>query len=187
MNGRTSTVMAGLAQALPGGTPYAASAGPVLTGGNGQRPGTRSAWPLFSGLGPVGALPTAPGLARAFAVLVLASWDLATMKDETILIVSELTTNVVHAAQKEDGSPAYNGDGRLPAMWMRLMSDRAELGIEVWDTLPAAAGTPALRHADPGAESGRGLEIVAGLSLAWGWEPVPGSQAKRTWAILPVP
>ena len=187
MNGRASTVMAGHAPGLPGGVPDAAPVRPVLAKGRGQRAGTGRFWPLFSGLGPVGALPTAPGLARAFAALVLVGWGLATVKDETILIVSELTTNVVHAAQGEDGTPAYNGDGRLPAMWLRLMADRAELGVEVWDTLPAAAGTPALHHADPGAESGRGLEIVASLSLAWGWEPVPGRQAKRTWATLPIP
>jgi hypothetical protein len=33
--------------------------------------GTAAAWPLFAGLGPLGALPTAPRLARVFTGLVL--------------------------------------------------------------------------------------------------------------------
>ena len=41
-----------------------------------------------------------------------------------------------------------------------------------------------LRHAAPDAESGRGLEIVASLSIDWGWEQVPGMGGKRTWALL---
>jgi hypothetical protein len=48
-------------------------------------------------------------------------------------------------------------------------------------------GVPAPCQAGPGSESGRGLEIVASLSLAWGWEPVQGAQEKRTWATLQVP
>ena len=186
MNGKTGTVTAALAPALPGGSPSAAQSRPVPARAGEWWSGTRRTWPLFTGLGPVGALPTAPGLARAFTALVLADWELTSMRDETLLIVSELTTNVIRAAQEDDGSPIYDADGRLPAMWLRLMVDRAELRIEVRDTLPPSAGAPALRRAAPEAESGRGLEIVASLSRDWGWEPVPGTQEKRTWAILPI-
>jgi hypothetical protein len=36
-----------------------------------------SGWPLVAGLGPLGALPTAPRLARSFTVVVLGGWKLA--------------------------------------------------------------------------------------------------------------
>jgi hypothetical protein len=187
MNGGTGSVAAGPARGLPDSRLIATLVRPALTGTGERRPGVERAWPLLSGLGPIGALPTAPGLARAFTTLALAGWGLDRMKDEVVLIVSELTTNVVQAAQDEAGSPAYDGHGRLPAMWLRLTADQAVLTIEVRDTLPPSAGVPAPCQAGSDAESGRGLEIVAGLSLGWGWEPVPGNQGKRTWATLPVP
>jgi hypothetical protein len=143
-------------------------------------------WPLFSGLGPMGALPTAPGLARAFTALVLGGWGLGAMCDITALIASELTTNVVRAAAGGDGSPVYGADGRLAELWVRLMSDRARLRVEVWDSLPAAVGTPVPCRAAPDAESGRGLELVRELSLDWGWHPVPGVAAKSVWALLAI-
>lgn len=186
MNGGTGTVKAGLDSDLLSGMPVAAPACPVLDRGEELWPGTGRAWPLFSGLGPVGALPTAPRLARAFSTLILKSWHLAALEDTAALIVSELSTNVVRAAQDREGNPVYGSDGRLPVMWLRLMADRALLGIEVWDSLPVTAGAPALRRADPAADSGRGLAIVASLSLKWGWERVPGGQEKRTWAVLAI-
>jgi hypothetical protein len=157
----------------------------VRAGGSRQRPGPGS-WPLFAGLGPLGALPTAPRLARAFTVLVLGGWGLAGASDTTALVASELATNVVRAAADGDGCPVYDADGRLTELWLRLMSDRARLRVEVWDSLPAAAGTPVSRRAAPDAESGRGLELVRELSLDWGWHPVPGGSAKSVWALLAI-
>jgi hypothetical protein len=141
-------------------------------------------WRLFSGLGPLGALPTVPRLARTYTASVLGGWGLGGVVQESQAVVSELATNAVHAATGEDGGPVYSGDGRLPVVWVRLMTDLVVLGIEVWDTLPSAVGVPVLRHAAPDDESGRGLEIVASLSIDWGWELVPGMGGKRTWALL---
>jgi hypothetical protein len=144
-------------------------------------------WPLFSALGPVGALPTAPGLARAFTAMVLGGWDLASGSDlgeVSALIVSELATNVVRLATGSDGSPLYQAGGRLTELWLRLMSDRVLLRVEVWDDLPASAGVPALRHPASQEEHGRGLAIVDQLSNSWGCDQVPGLQAKSVWALL---
>ena len=66
------------------------------------------------------------------------------------------------------------------------MCDRIRLRIEVWDTLPASAGAPVLRHPERNQEHGRGLEIVNRLSLAWGWQPLPERHAKCVWALLDV-
>jgi len=144
-------------------------------------------WPLTSDLGPLGALPTAPRLARGFIGAVLNDWGLESLIDITELLVSELTTNVVQASTDPDGSPKYDVDGKLPLLWVRLLSDRFRLMIEIWDTLPAVLGAPVVRHPDPDEESGRGLEMIDALAEDWGWEAVPGWKGKRVWAVLSVP
>jgi hypothetical protein len=144
-------------------------------------------WPLFSGLGPVGALPTAPGVARGFTATVLGGWNMAGrggLVDVSTLLVSELSTNVVDRATDKDGGPLYLADGRIAVLWLRLMTNRRSLRVEVWDNLSLAAGVPLLRSPGATEEHGRGLELVQGLSRAWGWYPVPGMSAKCTWAVL---
>lgn len=186
MNGRMAAA-AGPAPGRSGGMPAVNRVGPAPVGAE-QRPGTRS-WPLYSALGPVGALQTAPGLARAFTAMVLGGWGIARTGDlaqVSELIVSELATNVVQLATDGDGSPVYQGRG-LTLLWLGLMCDRIRLRIEVWDTLPDLAGVPVLRHPGRDQEHGRGLEIVNRLSLAWGWQPLPGRHAKCVWALLDVP
>lgn len=149
---------------------------------HGQPPG--QGWPLFCGLGPLGALPSAPRLARAFTALVLGGWNFSPLIEDAEAIVSELAGNVVRAATGPDGKPRYDEAGQLPVLWLRLLSDRRRALLEVWDTIPAEFGTPAERHAGPDDESGRGLQIVAALSLDWGWEHVTGHASKRVWALL---
>lgn len=141
-------------------------------------------WPLISDLGPLGALPTAPRLARGFTGVVLDGWGLAKLADVIELLVSELTTNVVRASTGPDGHPRYDIAGKLPLLWVRLLSDRSRLMVEVWDNLPEAFGAPAMRHADPQEESGRGLEMVDALCEEWGWESVQGWSGKRVWAVV---
>ncbi len=143
-----------------------------------------SDWPLTSYLGPLGALPTAPRLARGFVVQVLSSWGLTESMDVLELIASELATNVVRAATSLDGSPRYDSDGRLHLMWLRLLSDKDKIMLEVWDNLPQTLGAPVTRHADEDDESGRGLDMVEMLTDDWGWETVPGWTGKRVWALL---
>ena len=144
-------------------------------------------WSLSSNLGPLGALPTAPSLARGFATSVLESWGMSMLGDTAELIASELATNVVQAATDENGKPRYDESGNLPLVWLRLLSDRMHVLIEVWDNIPDALGAPAIRHAEELDESGRGLEIVDTLSEEWGWENVPGWNGKRVWALLVPP
>jgi hypothetical protein len=143
-------------------------------------------WPLTSDLGPLGALPTVPRLARGFVGVTLSGWRLDAMAHVTELLISELSTNVVRASMNPDGSLRYDQDGKLPLLWIRLLSDRYRLMIEVWDTLPTALGAPVTRHPAPDEESGRGLEIIETLAEDWGWEAVPGWPGKKVWAILKV-
>ncbi len=144
-------------------------------------------WPLISDLGPLGALPTAPRLARGFTGVVLIQWGLPGLTEVAELLVTELTSNVVRASTGSDGSPRYDAAGRLPLVWVRLLSDRTRLLLEVWDNLPETLGAPVQRHAEPADESGRGLEMVDTLSEQWGWETVPGWSGKRVWALLTAP
>lgn len=141
-------------------------------------------WPLTSDLGPVGALPTAPSLSRGFVTATLGDWGLDDLSDVTELLVSELSTNVVRASTNPDGTPRYTEDGSLPVLWIRLLSDRSRLLIEVWDTVPATLGAPVARHPEADEESGRGLEIIENLAEDWGWETVPGWNGKKVWAVL---
>jgi anti-sigma regulatory factor (Ser/Thr protein kinase) len=143
-------------------------------------------WLLSSDLGPLGALPTAPSLSRGFVNVTLGDWGLDGLAHVTELLVSELTTNVVRAATGPDGTPRYSDDGKLPLLWIRLLSDGSRLMIEVWDTVPTALGAPVARHPEPEEESGRGLEIIEMLTEDWGWETVPGWSGKMVWATLKV-
>jgi len=141
-------------------------------------------WPLISDLGPLGALPTAPRLTRGFASIVLTGWELPDRIDVAELLVTELATNVVRASTAADGHPRYDDSGKLPLLWVRLLSDHARLLIEVWDNLPQAYGAPVVRHPGEDEESGRGLAMVEALSEDWGWESVPGWYGKRVWVLL---
>lgn len=141
-------------------------------------------WPLLAGLGPVTALPAAAGLGRAFTSLVLSGWGLLGLADVSEMIVSEFAANVIQAASDPGANPFCDGDGRVPTLWLCLMTDRVRLRIEVWDDLPDSLGAPAPRRAAPDEESGRGLELVEALRLDWGWEHVPEHAAKRVWALL---
>jgi hypothetical protein len=143
-----------------------------------------SGWPLFAGLGPLGALPTVPRLARIFCTLVLTGWGLGGIAEDCELISSELTSNVIRAASGPDGLPSYDEHGRLPLLWLRLLSDRVQVRIEAWDNVPLARGFPIQRQAATTDESGRGLELVEMLSSDWGWDHLPAHNAKRVWAHL---
>jgi hypothetical protein len=140
-------------------------------------------WPLYAGLGPVGALDSVPRVGRSFCAAVLRGWGLEELVADAELICSELAANVVRAATGPGGRPRYDA-GRLPVLWLRLLSDHARLRLEVWDDLPPSCGVPVRRLAGDDDESGRGLELVGALSKDWGWEQVPSHGAKRVWAVL---
>lgn len=143
-------------------------------------------WPLFSYLGPLGALLTAPRVARMYTRLVLAEWRIGTLADTAELIVSELVTNAVQVSTGPAGLPAYDADGRLPVIYLRLLSDRILLRIEVWDQMPEILGTPIARETDEYNESGRGLTIVESASERFGFSSVPGWPGKYVWSELRV-
>ena len=141
------------------------------------QPGPAS-WPLHAAL-ELGALPTAPGCARAWTWQILREWGLAPLSDSTGLLVSELATNAVQASRAVTGA----------AIWLWLIFDRKRVVILVWDASPQPP-VPA----DPGedAENGRGLLLVQALSQQWGWyfpdhpgdASSSGQGGKVVWAVV---
>lgn len=113
---------------------------------------------------------------------MLTGWGMARLTDNCALIVSELTSNVFRAATGPDSQPRYDAHGRLPVLWLRMLSDSARLRLEVWDNLAPELGVLAERQAAATDEAGRGL--VGALSQDWGWDVPPGGDVKRVWAEL---
>jgi hypothetical protein len=148
------------------------------------RTGQETSWLLLAHLGPLGALPTAPRVARCLTRVILTTWGIGGLSDTAELIVSELTTNSIQATTAPGGRPRYDDQGRLPVMWLRLLSDRRRVLVEVWDLVPPMLGVPVAKHASPEDESGRGLLLVDSLSSCWGYEEVPGWPGKRTWVLI---
>jgi anti-sigma regulatory factor (Ser/Thr protein kinase) len=107
-----------------------------------------------------------PLAARDFARDTLDQWDLAESYD-VVLIVNELVTNaVIHAT----GTVTLSLD--LHDGTVRIM-----VGDE-------ATGVPIRRDRDASAEEGRGLALVAAMSLRWGVHERPGG--KTVWADVAV-
>jgi anti-sigma regulatory factor (Ser/Thr protein kinase) len=125
----------------------------------------------------LGALPTAAPCARLHAKHLLWEWGLQEIADTAELLVSELITNGVKAAQAMK---------QKPPVWLRLSANDMQLLIEVWDgnTLPPEPrelkdGIPALED-----EGGRGLFLVASLSDRWNWHLTQEPEGKVVWCEL---
>ena len=120
----------------------------------------------------LGAVPTAPGCARAWTRQVLWEWRLAGVSDTAELIVSELTTNAMLTSR---------GEGR-PFIQLILALNEGELAIVVRDFCP---GTPQPGNAGADDENGRGLFLVQSMSDQFGWSPADdGMPGKVVWAVV---
>ncbi|MFW3477118.1 ATP-binding protein [Streptomyces microflavus] len=106
--------------------------------------------------------------ARRLVRLALNVWGLTGVQDTAELVVSELLTNAVLHARRDQArvTVVRLGEGRVRVAVVDLSKD-----------------CPAPRAAGGGAESGRGLGIVEELSGGrWGVDPLPWG--KRVWATL---
>ena len=133
-------------------------------------------WPLQNSL-QLGALPTAAPCARLHAKHLLWEWGFEAIADTAELLVSELVTNGVKAAQAME---------QRPPVWLRLSANNIQLLIEVWDgnTWPPNPreledGLPAIED-----EGGRGLFLVATLSDRWNWYLTQEPTGKVVWCEL---
>jgi len=120
----------------------------------------------------LGAVPTAPGCARAWTRVILHEWRLAGLSDAAELIVSELATNALLASRRE-GAASFR---------LVLTRGQGELAILVRDF---CHGVPRAGDAGEEDENGRGLLLVQALSGRSGWYPADdGSPGKAVWAVL---
>ncbi|MGW5651932.1 ATP-binding SpoIIE family protein phosphatase [Streptomyces humi] len=111
----------------------------------------------------LGGIEAAPR-ARAFASGVLTSWRFpADLHDLGVLATSELVANSLQHG--------------TPPMRLRLRRTDRRLIIEVTD---GDDHLPRRRRAEPGDESGRGIDIVATIASGWGARRTPGG-GKAVW------
>jgi len=133
-------------------------------------------FPRRSSLG-LGALPSAVPCARLHARQVLWEWGLSEVAEIAELLVSELVTNAVQAAQATVSDMPVN---------VRLSANRDRLLVEVWDSNVQPPVPRVLENGLPeiDAESGRGLFLVETLSERWGWYPTRNPVGKVIWCEL---
>jgi DNA-binding NarL/FixJ family response regulator len=104
--------------------------------------------------------------ARHFVADTLSSWGVDSVVDEAAVVVTELAANaVIHARSDYE---------------VRLSLTPQAVRIEVADRGP---GTPEPLPPTTGGESGRGLLMVAALSVSWGVESDPDG-LKVVWSEL---
>ncbi|WP_405820221.1 ATP-binding protein [Streptomyces sp. NBC_00838] len=94
----------------------------------------------------------------------LAEWGMLALSDEVQLAVTELASNVIK----------HVGEGASSALVMEPRE--GVLRVEVYDTSHAV---PVVRDPQCGAECGRGLHLLAGMSANWGTTPT--ATGKAVW------
>lgn len=133
--------------------------------------GTASSdWPHVSTL-ELAALPTAVACGRLHAKHVLWEWKLDALADDAQTLVSEALTNAIQASWslQQPGCVA-----------LRLLANRSQLMIEVWDQNP---DDPRPHQPDDEAEHGRGFMVIEALSNRWGYRRV-STNVKVVWCEL---
>jgi len=120
------------------------------------------------------ALPTAVPCFRKHARLVALEWRLADLAEKIELIVSELVTNSVRAAEHSRADDLATAVVRL---W--LFTDLRCVLVRVWD---GNSDMPVRRNAGPDEERGRGLMLIEHLSSDWG--AYREAHGKVIWVLI---
>jgi anti-sigma regulatory factor (Ser/Thr protein kinase) len=120
------------------------------------------------------ALPSAVACARLHAKAIALEWGLRALAENIELIVSELVTNSIRAAERPHGAG-------LPVAIVRLWLsyDLHGVMIRVWDS---TSQMPIRQDPGPDEESGRGLLLVEHLSSEWG--AYREGEGKVVWALV---
>ena len=146
-----------------------------------DRPRRRAAWALESYL-ELGAYPTAVPCARLHARLVVTEWGLGALAYTAELVVSELVTNAVRAAEGLIRS-VYEGrrQAGLPPVRLWLQSDHQCVVVMVWD---GSDQMPQRVAPDAESQGGRGLWLVEARSDEWGAFKREHTSGKVVWARI---
>jgi len=119
------------------------------------------------------ALPSAVPWARRVLRHMLAEWQLESMADTAVLLVSELVTNAVQA------SAGRSAHGELPMIGLAIRMTAASLAV--WDPSPLR---PVRQDADIARDRGRGLLLIDALADSRGHHASDGS--KVVWCAVAV-
>ncbi|MFE6383817.1 ATP-binding protein [Streptomyces roseolus] len=145
----------------------------------------RRDWALELGISTPGfaARSVSPGLQslhliRRFVRDILREWELSDHADVVVVVVDELVANAIMHALPEAATRKQK-----PQAWVGLLRKEGAVICAVADPSPRL---PVIRDHDPLLEHGRGLQLVAGLSSAWGCSP-PDENGKTIWAKVPTP
>ena len=114
--------------------------------------------------------PASVAVARRWSIDVLDQAGATQLADTMALLVSELVSNVVLHA-------------RTPCC-LSIQQTEGRFRVEVQDGSDRLPGRR--ERTDPLAQSGRGMQLVDGLSAAHGVDPQPDG-GKRVWFELEVP
>lgn len=114
---------------------------------------------------------TPTSTARRLARSTLARWGLADMADDSVLMVDELVTNAIR----------HDRAGSI-TLTLAVNEEAMQMICGVGD----GSRVPPRRRA-PGrdSEGGRGLQMIAELSAAWGWYPT--TTGKVVWFAQDLP
>ncbi|GAA3211848.1 ATP-binding protein [Actinocorallia longicatena] len=126
--------------------------------------------PLNSDLG-------SPRVARDFTRGTLDEWSVPDVYCEASVVVSELVTNALRY-----GLPGRHRLARAPIQLILMQQEKRVLAI----VTDPSGEAPSPGEPDDFAENGRGLQVVAAVSEAWGWAPL-ATGGKAVWASFPLP
>ncbi|MER6412725.1 ATP-binding protein [Streptomyces humidus] len=124
------------------------------------------------------ATPRGARLARRLAAQQMDAWGWpygSPANDVVELVVAELAANAVTHGRVT---------GRDAELRLRRCGSR-RVRVEVSDT--RGERLPGPEPAEPDAEHGRGLILVAALCETWGAVPRPGGAGKTVWAVVATP
>ena len=153
-----------------------------LTDDQQARAGTREEPPpAVAGL-TLAAVPSAVRCARVFVRACLRQWGLASLAEDSELVISELVTNAVQATGITEAEPRWSQLDGLAVIHVRLVLSDRSIVIATWDRNP---GPPVPAEPGTDSENGRGLAIVAALCQRWDYTAAQGG--KYVWAELAIP
>jgi anti-sigma regulatory factor (Ser/Thr protein kinase) len=109
---------------------------------------------------------------RAAARATLRHWGITERGDDIVLVLSELLANALLHALPGPGRWDVTAGLLQPGRAARVLCAVADPGPDWRRPRPGR----------PDRESGRGLRVIAELSLTWGYVPVPAG--KVAWALL---
>ena len=158
-----------------------------------------AAWPSLPRVATRTAAPEAHSVttARMFALRTMQRWNVADRNHDVAAVVSELLTNALrHALPEATGATGPTDTTDAPGTACTAGAERAvgpcpiRLGLlhagpsVLCAVADPSTQAPVLRQPDWLDETGRGLQLVASLSDAWGYCAAPGQPGKVVWATF---